>query len=199
MSLTANRRWLRCLHSIRQLGCPGVGSRFRAKAALWSGLVLLLCTVPGCRGYRLGPTNPELTAGRSIQVRYFENRTIEPGLPEALSHALRQELQRDGSYRLRTTGDSDVHVDGVITRFERRPLAFQPTDVITVTDYELRLTVQITAVDRLSGRTLVDRPLTGRTSIRVGNDLPSTERQALPLLAEDWARQAAAALTEGSW
>lgn len=199
MSLTANSRWFHSLRSNRRRNCPGVGSRLRAKAALWSGLVLLLFWVTGCRGYRLGPTNPELTAGRSIQVRYFENRTIEPGLPEALSHALRQELQRDGSYRLRTTGDSDVHVDGVITRFERRPLAFQPTDVITVTDYELRLTVQLTAVDRTSGRTLVDRSLTGRTSIRVGNDLPSAERQALPLLAEDWARQAAAALTEGSW
>lgn len=155
--------------------------------------------IPGCGGYRLGATNPELTAGRTIQVRYFENRTIEPGLPEALSHALRQELQRDGSYRLRTKGDSHVRVDGVIVEYERRPLAFQPTDVITVTDYELRLTVQLTATDRQSGRVLVDRRLTGRTSIRVGNDLPSAERQALPLLAEDWARQATAVLVEGSW
>jgi hypothetical protein len=153
----------------------------------------------GCRGYRLGPTNPELTDGRSIQVLFFENCTIEPGLPEALNQALRQELQRDGSYRLRTDGDSDVLVRGAITGYERRPLAFQPTDVITATDYELRLTAQLTAVERLSGRLLVERALTGRTSIRLGNDLPSAERQALPLLAEDWARQAAAALTEGSW
>lgn len=153
----------------------------------------------GCRGYRLGPTNPELTDGKSIQVQFFENRTIEPGLPEALNQALRQELQRDGSYQLRTGTDCDVFVRGVITAYERRPLAFQPTDVITATDYELRLTAQLSAVDRLSGRVLVDRRLTGRTSIRLGNDLASAERQALPLLAEDWARQAAAALTEGGW
>jgi hypothetical protein len=164
------------------------------------GLVLLvLLPAMGCRGYRLGPTNPELTAGRSVQVRVFENRTIEPGLPEALNQSLRQELQRDGSYRLNTGGDADVWVDAVITNYERRPLAYQPTDVITATDYELRLTARLRAVDRLSGRTLVDRRLTGRTSVRVGTDLPSAERQALPMLAEDWARQAASALTEGDW
>jgi hypothetical protein len=161
--------------------------------------VLAVALGLGCGGYRLGPTNPELTDGRTIQVQFFENRTLEPGLPEALNHALRQELQRDGSYRLRTGGDSDVLVKGVITGFERRPLAYQPTDVITATDFELRLTAQLTAAERLSGRILLERQLTGRTSIRLGNDLPSAERQALPLLAEDWARQAAAALTEGDW
>lgn len=176
-------------------------SRFTAFGRLVSAVLwlVILGLGMGCRGYRLGPTNPELTDGRSIQVQFFENRTIEPGLPEALNQALRQELQRDGSYRLRTGSDSDVLVRGAITGYERRPLAFQPTDVITVTDYELRLTAQLTAVERLSGRVLVERKLTGRTSIRLGNDLPSAERQALPLLAEDWARQAAAALTEGGW
>jgi hypothetical protein len=162
-------------------------------------MMLSLALLAGCAGYRLGPTNPELTDDRTIQVLSFENRTIEPGLTEALNQALRQELQRDGSYRLRTDGTSDVLVRGVITGYERRPLAYQPTDVITATDYDLRLTVRMTAQERLSGRVLVERDLTGRTSVRVGNDLPSSERQALPLLAEDWARQAAAVLTEGSW
>jgi hypothetical protein len=161
-------------------------------------LLALMLTL-GCRGYRLGPTNPELTDGKTLQVQFFENQTIEPGLPEALNQALRQEIQRDGSYRLRTDADPDVLVRGVITRYERRPLAYQPTDVISATDYELRLTAQLTAVDRISGRVLVERRLTGRTSIRLGNDLASAERQALPILAEDWARQAASALTEGSW
>ena len=175
------------------------GVPWRVSGLLAIALLLVLVLGPGCRGYRLGPTNPEITAGRSIQVRFFDNHTIEPGLPEALNQALRQELQRDGSYRLSTRGDSDVLINGVITDYERRPLAFQPTDVITATDYELRLTAQITAVDRISGRVLAEHRLTGRTSIRMGNDLSSAERQALPLIAEDWARQAAAALTEGSW
>ena len=172
-------------------------ARFIPQPRLLLALALLLGA--GCRGYRLGPTNPELTDGRTIQVQFFENETIEPGLPEALNHALRQELQRDGAYRLRTGGGSDVLVKGVITDYERRPLAFQPTDVITPTDYDLRLTARLTAVERITGRLLVERRLTGRTSVRLGTDLSSAERQALPLLAEDWARQATAALTEGGW
>jgi hypothetical protein len=163
-------------------------------------LGLLLATLSaGCAGYRLGPTNPELTANKRIQIDLFENRTLEPDLPEALNHALRKELQQDGSFRLATRSDGDVVVRGVILKFERAPLAFQPTDVVAVTDFELRMVARLTAVHRSSGRPLVDREVVGRTSVRVGADLPSAERQALPLLADDWARKATSLLTEGSW
>jgi hypothetical protein len=161
--------------------------------------LLLAGFATGCGGYRLGPTNPELTAGRRIQVNLFENRTLEPTLPEALNLALRKQLQQDGSYRLATRADGDVVVRGVIMSFDRAPLAFQPTDVVTVTDFEVRLVVQLTALDRTTGRLLIEREVTGRTSVRVGTDLPSAERQALPLLAADWARNATSLLTEGSW
>lgn len=153
----------------------------------------------GCAGYRLGPTNPELTAGKRIQINLFENRTLDPRLPDALNHALRRHLQQDGSYRLTTRPDGDVIVRGSILEYRRTPLAYQPDDVVTATDYELRLRVRLTAMERATGRFLLDREVSGRTSVRVGDDLPSAERQALPLLASDWARNATALLTEGLW
>jgi hypothetical protein len=58
---------------------------------------------------------------------------------------------------------------------------------------------RITARDRVTGRTLFDRNVNGRTSLFVGNDLPSAERQAIPLLAEDLARNATALLVDGEW
>jgi hypothetical protein len=171
--------------------------RFIAATMLTALLVTSLVT--GCAGYRLGPTNPELTAGKRIQVNLFENQTLEPNLPEALNHALRKQLQQDGSYRLATRSDGDVVIRGVILNYDRAPLAFQPTDVVTVTDFEVRLLVKITALERTTGRLLIEREVAGRTSVRVGADLPSAERQALPLLAADWARNATSLLTEGSW
>ena len=51
--------------------------------------VMALALGGGCAGYRLGPTNRELTGGKTIQVNFFENRTREPRLVEAVSHALR--------------------------------------------------------------------------------------------------------------
>jgi hypothetical protein len=46
---------------------------------------------------------------------------------------------------------------------------------------------------------LFDRPVTGSTLIRVGSDLTSAERQSLPLLAEDLAKNVASLLADGGW
>ncbi len=153
----------------------------------------------GCAGYRLGPTQPELTGGKTIQVNFFENKTLEPRLVEAVNHALRKSLQQDGSYKLNTRGDGDVVVNGALLRYERQGVSFQPNDILTVRDYLVTLTVKVTATQRASGKVMLDREVTGRTTIRVGTDLTSADRQALPLLAEDFARKATSLLVEGAW
>jgi hypothetical protein len=159
-------------------------------------LALALC---GCAGYRLGPTAAAADRGRTVRVNFFENRTVEPRLVEAVSHALRKALQQDGTYRLNTRGDPDIIVNGVIAEYLREGLSFQPTDVLTARDYQVRLHVKLTATERQSGKVIVDRDVFGRTTIRIGSDLSSAERQALPLLADDFARNATTLLAEGAW
>lgn len=160
---------------------------------------LLTVALSGCAGYRLGPTAGTHVAGKSIQVNFFENQTLEPRLIEAVNQALRRNLQQDGTYKLNTRGNSDIVVSGAILRYERLPLTFQPVDILTVRDYQVELVTQITAVDRATGQIILAREVTGRTTIRVGADLASAERQALPLLADDFARNATTLLVEGSW
>ena len=63
----------------------------------------------------------------------------------------------------------------------------------------MTLTVKVTATERVGGKVVLDRDVTGRTTVRVGADLPSAERQALPLLADDFARNATTLLVEGTW
>jgi len=46
---------------------------------------------------------------------------------------------------------------------------------------------------------LVDREVSGYSTVRVGSDLPSAERQAVPLIADDLGRKVASILSEGSW
>jgi hypothetical protein len=159
-------------------------------------MVLGLC---GCTGYRLGPLHPELTNGKSIQVNFFENRTLEPRLVEAVNRALRKSLQQDGSYKLNTRGDGDIVVNGAVLKYERQGVSYQPNDVLTARDYQVKLTVRVTATERAGGKIVVDREVTGRTTIRVGSDLASADRQALPLLADDFARKATTLLVEGTW
>ena len=41
--------------------------------------------------------------------------------------------------------------------------------------------------------------ITSRTTVRLGDDLASAERQALPLLSSDLAKRIVALLAEGEW
>lgn len=153
----------------------------------------------GCAGYRLGPTAGFPAGSRSVKVAFFKNETLEPRLVSALNHALRKQLQQDGTYRLETRGEGDVQVTGEITDFQRTAVGNTPGDVLTAQDYTITLTAQVRATDRATGRLLLDREVSGRTTFRIGNDLTSAERQAVPLLATDLARNVTTYLTSGEW
>ena len=163
--------------------------------AAGAGLILLF----GCAGYQLGPTNGLTAGSRSVQVNPFVNQTPEPRLIEPTTAALRKRLQQDGTYRLATQNDGDIIVRGIITRFERIGLSFQSKDVITPQDYTLVMTADITAIERISGKTNLSRTVFGQTTIRVGSDLASAERQAVPLLAADLAQRVTTLLVDGNW
>ncbi len=165
-------------------------------------LLLIACTavtLAGCAGYRLGPTNGETAGEKSVTITPFINQTPEPRLSDPVTAALRKELQRDGTYRLATRDAGDIVVTGKLTRYYRQEVSFTPNDVETVRDYRLWLTAQVTARERSTGRMLLDQTVTGRTLIRVNSDLTSSERQSMPLLADDLARQVIALLADGSW
>ncbi|HEV8543418.1 MAG TPA: LPS assembly lipoprotein LptE [Verrucomicrobiae bacterium] len=159
---------------------------------------LLLFLLSGC-GYQLGPTNGMAAGSRTVQINLFRNQTFEPRLPEPLATSLRRWIQRDGTYRLATQNDADVIVDGTITEYNRVGVSFQPTDVLTVRDYDIFLVTKFTATERATGRVLASATVTGRTTVRVSADQSSAERQAAPLLAEDVARRITAMLVDGSW
>ena len=173
----------------------GMAKRLALGIALAWGLT-------GCAGYRLGPVNGEIAGAKSVQVHPFTNRTLEPrSAGENVTSQLRKRLQKDGTYHLAThaTGEADIDVTGVVTHFNRHELSFEQGDVLTVRDYRLSLTAQVSARERGTGKVIFDRPVTGYTIIRVGADLTNVERQALPLLAEDLAKNICMLLTEGSW
>ena len=88
---------------------------------------------------------------------------------------------------------------GVVTHYGRQGVSFVPTDVVTVRDYRLSMTAQVTARERGTGKVILNQPVSGSTLIRVETDLTSSERQALPLLAGDLARNVASLLADGSW
>ena len=171
----------------------------RAPALFLTGMTSAL--LAGCAGYHLGPVNDESRAGadRSIEVLPFNNQTLQPRLGDAVTQALRERLQTDGTYQLVTHGGGDIVVTGVITSYNREGLSYLNTDAVTAENYRVGATVHVTARERSTGKLLLDKDIKGYTLVHVGTDLASAERQSLPLLAEDLARNTAELLTEGAW
>jgi len=154
----------------------------------------------GCAGYHLGPVNGAVAGDKSIEVVPFNNLTLQPRLGDAVTQALRERLQTDGTYRLATRDPGDVVVTGVITAYNREGVSFLRTDVTTAENYRVEITAHVTARDRATGKVLLDKNgVKGYTLVQVGTDLTDAERQSLPLLAEDLARNVASLLTEGAW
>lgn len=168
------------------------------KNFLFCALVVLSA---GCAGYHLGPVNPGVAAGeKSIEISPFNNQTLQPRLGEAVTQALRERLQTDGTYRLATRDPGDIVVTGVITDYQREGTSFLGTDVMTAVNYRVTLTAHVTVRDRATNKLLLDKnDVKGYTLIQVGTDLAESERQSLPLLADDLARNVAELLTEGAW
>jgi len=161
--------------------------------------VLLAMALSGCSGYHLGPTNGLRAGARSIQVTPFVNQALIPRLSEAVTLSLRKSLQKDGTYRLNTSDEGDIIVTGTILSYHRTELSFQLGDILTPRDYRISITAQVLARERTSGKVILDRPVTGYSTVRVGSDLTSAERQAIPLVADDLAKNATALLADGGW
>jgi hypothetical protein len=167
----------------------------------WQWLLVSLVALggSGCAGYKLGPVNGLAAREKSVQVNPFDNQTLEPRLTDAVTSQLRKQLQRDGTYQLASHNDGDIVVSGSVMRYVRQEVSFSSSDILTVRDYRLELSAQVTARDRSTGKVILDQVVTGTTLIRVTTDLTSTERQALPLLAADLAKNVTALLAEGAW
>jgi hypothetical protein len=162
-------------------------------------LILLTIALSGCAGYKLGPTNGVAPGTRTVKFTPFSNRTQEPRVTEYLSTSLRKLLLQDGTFHLETSGSPDILVSGEITKFDRNGLSYQAGDVLTPQEYTLTMQARIVAVDVSTGKTYINRTVSGTTYIRIGNDETSAERQAIPLLTDSVARNAVALLVDGAW
>ena len=172
----------------------------RTKLAIFNLLSsILVLAFTGCAGYHLGPVNGEVAGEKSVEVLPFNNQTLEPRLGDAVTQALRQQLQTDATYHLATHPPGDVIVTGVITRYNRQGVSFLNKDVATVENYRVDATAHVTVRERSTGKVLLDKNVKGFTLVHVGADLAIAERQSLPLLADDLARNVVELLTEGSW
>jgi hypothetical protein len=132
-------------------------------------------------------------------VMPFENRTFEPRVTADLANALRAQLQQEGTYRLSRSDEADVVLTGEVLSIERDEESFSVRDTRILRDYRLEATAHARAVERGTGRVLLDRQVRGHTMLRIQEDVASAERQAMPLLMGNLARNITSLLVDGDW
>ena len=162
--------------------------------------IALAAALTGCASYHVGPVHGTLVApGKSIEILVFDNQTLQPRLGAALTKAARERIQTDGTYHLATHGPADVIVSGTIKFYGRESLNFLSTDAATPENYRVGLIVHVVIRDGIAGKLLLEKDLKPHTLVHIGTDLASAERQALPLIAEDYARDLVSLLSESTW
>lgn len=161
--------------------------------------LLAAALLAGCAGYRLGAVNGGMAGAKSIDIQPFNNQTLVPRLGDAVTQALRERVQTDGTYRLINGAAADVTVSGVIRHYDREGLGYLNNDASTPQNFRIAVTAHVIARDRATGKVLLDRDVRGHTLVNIGSDLVSSERQAAPSLAADLAQNITTLLTEGTW
>lgn len=165
----------------------------RARVLLLLAAVMLM---PGC-AYRLGPTNEQVAGAQTLTVEPFPNDTLQPGLTDIVNSAVRRQVQRDGTFRLDTRGSADVVVSGRIIRYGRLPLGSRRDDVITPQDYDVSITARVVATR--GGQVIYEGDVTGRALVASTVNLNVSERENIPVAAENLARILISEIANGRW
>ncbi|MCB1062332.1 MAG: LptE family protein [Verrucomicrobiae bacterium] len=187
--------------------------------ALWSLSVAAFVSMTGCAGYQVGPVKP--TAYQNIQrihVPTFKNATLEPRSAAIVTNSVIKQLQQDGTYEITSKEKADAVLVGKITRIDRRQLRAAQTDTLKTTEMSLYIVVEWSLVDPSTGAKLQyaeardldetnvevignlrSRPgrVVGQTIQFLDPNFQLSERNAIPLAAEDAAKQLVGQLANG--
>ncbi len=157
--------------------------------------LLLVLVLAGC--YTLGPIVPTYMKGvHSVSVPIFDNKSFEPQIQAVVTDTFIKELQTDGTYPITGEDQADAIVHGTITDVLRTQTKAVVGDVLASAEFQITLKIHIEVL-RGTGQALVNKDFSGQSYFFVGSDLPTQERQAIPVAAQDCAKQVTAFLTEG--
>jgi len=140
------------------------------------GSVLLLLS--GCSfGFTGGGLPPSI---RTVAVLPFDNNTSDPTLAQRVTVAVKQAVVSRLGLRSAAEAQADAVITGTVQRYDPdQPLAYQGTPTtagapsrVDVTRRQVELTVDITVVEKKSGRTLWE----GKNQVVQGDYDPGREQ-----------------------
>lgn len=157
-------------------------------SAMLMGMALVLLTLPGCVGYRLGSALPPDV--KTIYVRLFINKCNEPLLEIDTTNATIAEFQKDGTLRIVPRGEADVLLETTLNAMTLTPLRYdQVTDKAKPNEYRLALQVSFVLKRAKTREIMNEASVIGESTFVFVGNLNSSKRAAIPAASEDLAKR----------
>jgi len=169
------------------------------KALLWAPLLLWMA---GCANYKIGNT-PKGEGLQDIRVLYVPtavNETDETAVPGPVTNAILQEIDRDGTFRHGRKDEADAILEVTVKRIERSPIQQSVEQYLTTLQYQLTIHLEYRVYSMKDKKEVILRsPVSGFTTFFVQGDQTESQRQALPLAAQNAAQNLVTALANRGW
>jgi hypothetical protein len=156
---------------------------------LAAAAIISAFAISGCRtGYSWRSGVPDEM--RTVAVPTFRNESDMTELGSLAAQQLLREFQREGTFRIARPDDAAVEVQGVVKDVDVSFGGGNRKTGMRIGDYWLTASVEVSVVDRLKGRVLVDnRQYKAEAPFASQLDISTAMRNAGGRLADDLARQ----------
>ena len=164
-----------------------------------SSLFVLLLAFCGCAtGYSWRSSVPEEM--RTVSVPTFRNESEVSELGSLAARQLLREFQREGTFKIRMTGDAALEVQGVVKSVTSLRSAYDRRSGSRVAAYTASANVEVSIIDKRNRKVLVDnRRYTAEVPFTAGQDRTTAMRDASGRLADNLARQVVDDLLNLKW
>ena len=127
---------------------------------------------------------------RTVTVPTFRNESEVSEVGALASRQLLREFQREGTFKVRASGEAAIEVQGVIKSVSPVMAAYNRRAGGRVAAYDLSATAEISVVDKRTRKVLVDnRKYVANATFTAGQDKTTAVRDASGRLMDDLARQ----------
>ena len=165
------------------------------------GLVALMA-LTSCANYQMGST-PKPEDFKDLRVLYVPtavNETDETAVPGPVTNAILQEIDRDGTFRHARKDESDAILEVTVKRIQRSPIRQSTEQFLTTLQYQLILTLEYRLYNLREKKEVLPKSVVqGSTTFFVQGDQTESQRQALPLAAQNAALNLVTALANRGW
>lgn len=174
-------------------------NKLRAWSLELGACCLLLVGLCGCAtSYSWKPSVPQKM--RTVCVPTFRNESDVHELGAIATRQLLREIQREGTFKIRRSGEAAIEIQGVVKSASCGVGAYDRRTSLAVSDYKYLATVEVSVIDKRSHKVLVDNlAFSAQTQFTSGQDQSTAMRDASGRLMDDLSRQIVDKLLGLNW